>query len=109
MRMRRANLSRFALFKIRKNSHSVCIEMKIRFLHDIPKYPINGNGTATDLKLSTFYRTRKSSVGYFCVSFLFSILVCVEFLPFCGSGHPCCLAIFELKENVIHNTVTVLF
>ena len=55
MRIRRANLSRFALFKTTKKSHSIFIEMKINFLHDIPKYPMNGNDSATDLKLSTFY------------------------------------------------------
>ena len=31
MRMRRANFSRFALFKTTKNSHSIFIEMKISF------------------------------------------------------------------------------
>ena len=36
MRMRRANFSRFALFKKTKNSHSFFIEMKISFLHGIP-------------------------------------------------------------------------
>ena len=36
---------------------------------------MNGNHTATDLKLSTFFpETRKSSVAYCCLSFLFSIL-----------------------------------
>ena len=57
MRMRRANLSRFgfalfrfALFKTTKNCHSIFIEMKISFLHNIPIYPMNGNHTATDLK-----------------------------------------------------------
>ena len=43
-------------FKMTKNSHSIFIKMKISFfLHDIPLYPMNGNHTATDLKLSTFY------------------------------------------------------
>ena len=41
MRMRRANLSRFELFKTTKNSHSIFIEIKISFfvvvfLHEIP-------------------------------------------------------------------------
>ena len=38
-----------------KKSHSFFIEMKISFLHGIPYYPMNGNHTAKDLKLSTFY------------------------------------------------------
>ena len=36
MRMRLANLSRFALFKTAKNLIQFVIEMKISFLHDIP-------------------------------------------------------------------------
>ena len=36
MRMRRANLSQLALFKATKKNHSIFIEMKISFLHDIP-------------------------------------------------------------------------
>ena len=55
MRMRRADLSQFALFKMTQISHSIFIEMKISFLHDIPYYPMNGNHRATDLELSTFY------------------------------------------------------
>ena len=35
MRMRRADLSQFALFKTTQFSHSIFIEMKISFLHDI--------------------------------------------------------------------------
>ena len=34
MRMRRADLSQFALFKTTQISHSFFIEMKISFLHD---------------------------------------------------------------------------
>ena len=55
MPMRIENLSLFALFKTTKNSHSIFIETKISFSHDITLYPMNGNPTAIDLKLSTFY------------------------------------------------------
>ena len=54
VRMRRANLSRFALFMTTKISHLILIEMKISFLHVIPQYPMNRNQTATDLKLTSF-------------------------------------------------------
>ena len=38
---------------------------------------MNGNHTATDLKLSTFYHiTRKSSVAYCCVSFFVQYRFC---------------------------------
>ena len=55
MRMRREDLSQFAFFKTTQISHSIFIEMKISFLHDIPSCHMNGNHTATDLKSSTFY------------------------------------------------------
>ena len=49
MRMRRVNLSRFALFKTTKISHSIFLEVKFSFSHDIlcfthklknPQWPI---------------------------------------------------------------------
>ena len=82
MRMRRANLPRFALFKTTNNFHSIFNEMKISFLHDIPLYPTNWNHTGIDLKLSTFnLKLKKSSVTYCCVSFFVQYiwkLICYE-------------------------------
>ena len=70
VRMHRANLSRFALFKTTKKFSFNVYRNENHFLHDIPLYPMNRNHTATYLKLSTFHSsTRKSSVAYGCVSF----------------------------------------
>ena len=54
MRMRRVNFSRVALFKTTKNYHSIFIKMKISFCMIYPNI-MNGNHTATDLKLFTSY------------------------------------------------------
>ena len=62
MRMRRADLSQFALFKTTQISHSIFIEMKIRFLHDIPMNWSFKSVRMRRAKLSRFALLRRKKI-----------------------------------------------
>ena len=73
VRMHRANLSRFALFKTTKNSHSVFIERKISFLHGIPLYPMNGNHTAKKPEIINVLPLNSKIFGGLLLRFFFFV------------------------------------